>query len=263
MNYRYLQIDKSTPEIVCISLNRPEKRNALNIEMIQELSEAFQLFPQDPTLRIAILYGTGKTFCVGLDLLESIQTQSIEKMAEAISQMLTTIYSSPLVTIAVLEGDAIAGGAGIVSVCDFAIAAEDVRMGFPEVHRGMVAAVISVFLCRQMPHRSVRQLLLTGDLIDSKQACELGLISHAVARNNLFEGVNDLTQKILKGSPYAFQETKKLLHKLAPTELTHDLETALKTYERVRTSGEAKEGIAAFLEKRDPSWLKVKPKVNL
>jgi methylglutaconyl-CoA hydratase len=255
MSYRYLQIDKSPGVIARISLNRPEKRNALNLEMMQELCEVFAELQADPQVRIVVLSGEGKVFCAGLDLAESIQLKNVKEMAESVSRVLTAIYFSELVTIAILEGDAIAGGGGLVAACDFAIAADDVRIGFPEVHRGMVAAVISALLCRKICQRDVRHLLLTGDLISSQQACDMRLITYVVSRGVIWNTVNELTDKILKGSPNALKESKKLLCKLAPTELSRDMRIALDVYDNIILLDDAKEGIAAFLEKRDPNWI--------
>lgn len=254
MGFNYLHVERKSPSVIDIRLNRPEKRNALNLGMMQELCAVFGSLQNDPEARIATLGGMGKTFCAGLDLQESAQPEYAEKMAMAVSAMLTAIYMSPLVTIAVLQGDAIAGGAGLVAACDFAVATPEARIGFPEIHRGLVAALVSTLLCRQLCLRDVRQLLLTGDLVDAARALEMRLVTHLAPADQLPAALIGLVSRILRGSPHAIKETKALLHQLAPTPFAHAIETALATYNQVRLSDDAKEGAAAFLEKRAPRW---------
>lgn len=250
----YVTTKAINDRIITISLNRPDKRNALNLDLMAELSSLFEGLQQTNT-HIAILTGTGNTFCSGLDLHEAADNQLIEKMAKHVARMLTAVYNSKLVTIAAVQGDAIAGGAGLAIACDFVLLSDSARMGFPEVRRGLVAAQVAVLMCRQMLMRNVRELLLTGELVDSQRAVTMGLANKAVSHKDLMEEAQALAEMVLQGAPEALKATKQLLHELSPKSSSNDLEIALSFHHAARQSAEAKEGIAAFLEKRPPNWV--------
>lgn len=254
MTYRYLTVKSLGETIVSVNLNRPEKRNALNTILMEELSSVFEELQHHLSRRVVIISGQGEVFCAGMDLQEAADPMLVEKMAQHVARMLTAIYTSKLVTIAAVQGDAVAGGAGLVAACDYALMAHEARIGFPETRRGLVAAQVATLLCRQMRMRDVRELLLLGELIDSQKAVSMGLVNKAVDKEVLMDEARHIADQVLLGAPEATRETKRLLDKLNPANFFKDLETALSFHHSARQSAEAKEGVSAFLEKRPPNW---------
>ena len=249
-----LLIEKQTPHVTVLTLNRPERRNALTIELMAELTAAVDAASGDETQRVLILRGAGKAFCTGLDLQEVGQSERAHESAGMIAKMLLAISQSRLVTIAAVHGAAVAGGAGIMSACDFAIAAEPTKFGYPEAKRGLVAGLVMTFLRRQLHERHVRELLLTGELIEAARAREIGLVTRVVPPNELDAEVQKLVTSILQNAPGALANSKRLLEELWSTSVKQDIERALAHHMQARESAEAKEGVAAFLEKRAPAW---------
>src|SRR5437870_13202534 len=174
-------IEKRTPQITVLTLNRPERRNALTIELLTELMSAIHVASEEPPVRILILQGAGAAFCTGLDLKEADDQAKAHATAEAVANTLITISETHLVTIAAIHGAAVAGGAGIMSACDFVVAAERTRIGYPEVRRGLVAGLVMTFLRRQLGERDIRELVFSGELIDAARAKEIGLVNRVVA----------------------------------------------------------------------------------
>src|SRR3982751_5250826 len=172
-------IEKQTPQITRITLNRPERRNALTIELMTDLATAIENAAEDPSMRIAILRGAGKAFCTGLDLQEAA-VKDPHDTAEAAARLFLALAETRLVTIATVHGAAVAGGAGIMSACDFVIAAERTKIGYPEVRRGLVAGLVMTFLRRQVGERNLRELVLGGELIEAARAKEIGLVNRVV-----------------------------------------------------------------------------------
>src|ERR1041384_8317030 len=173
-------IEKQTPQITVLTLNRPERRNALTIELLSELNAAIKMASDQLQQRVIILRGAGAAFCTGLDLKEAADTTKAHATAEMVANMLVAISQTRLITIAAVHGAAVAGGAGIMSACDFVVAAENTRIGYPETRRGLVAGLVMTFLRRQLRERDIRELLLGGELIDAQRALEMGLINRVV-----------------------------------------------------------------------------------
>ena len=240
--------------ITIVTLNRPAKRNALNAALMEACSAAFETLAQDRTQRVIILRGEGAAFCAGLDLEEVFTATSHETTARLVARLLRAVYQVPQVTIASVQGAAIAGGAGLMSACDIVVATQDVRIGYPEVKRGLVAALVMALLRRQVPERDARELLLLGDLISAERAREMGLVSRVVAKEELAQETLALARQVLLGAPVAIAHTKKVLDELWPVSFNQELDQALLHHLSGRASTEAGEGIAAFLEKRDPNW---------
>ncbi|MFI5357449.1 MAG: enoyl-CoA hydratase/isomerase family protein [Opitutales bacterium] len=247
-------IERAGP-VTTVTLNRPEKRNALNVELLGQLCAALAAAEADATQRIFVLRGTGKAFCSGLDLEEAAQPGCAHASADLVAQALRALAVTRLITIAAVQGAAIAGGAGLMSVCDFAVATRDAKFGYPEVRRGLVPALIMTFLRRQLRERDARELLLLGKLFDGAHAHAIGLVNRVVADEAaLAAEVHSLTRSLLQGAPEAMTETKRLLAELWPVPVTADLDRAHAYHLAARNSAEAKEGVAAFLEKRPPKW---------
>src|ERR1700694_2758720 len=177
-------IEKQTPQVTTLTLNRPERRNSLTIELMIELISAIEFAAADSTQRILILRGAGKAFCTGLDLKEAADETKAHATAEMVAKTLITLSQTRLITIAVVHGAAVAGGAGLMSACDFVVAAERTKFGYPEVRRGLVAGLVMTFLRRQLRERDIRELLLGAELIDAKRALEMGLVNRVVPRDD-------------------------------------------------------------------------------
>lgn len=247
MSSSLILVDRELPSITVLTLNRPEKRNALNIELMEEFCRVYAESEQLTDQRVMIIRAAGPHFCAGLDLSEAADPNVVEKSGLLLSKLFRTIYDSPLVSIASVQGSAIAGGAGIVTACDLAIADFDSHFGYPEVHRGLVAAQVSTLLRRQILMRHVRELLLLGALVDAKRALEIGLVNRIVGTDELPTKTLEMAADLLKGAPKAIIETKRLLTTLELISLEDDLSIAMEAHHRSRLSDEAKEGIKDFL----------------
>jgi methylglutaconyl-CoA hydratase len=248
-------VEKQTPQITLITLNRPERRNALTIELLTELTAAIETASADQNQRILILRGAGKAFCTGLDLQEAAVTEKAHASAEMVARTLLVLAQTRLITIATVHGAAVAGGAGIMSACDFVIAAERTKFGYPEVRRGLVAGLVMTFLRRQLRERDLRELLLGSELINAERAHQIGLVNRVVPVGELENEAQKIAASVLQGAPGAITNSKRLIEELWSTSFREDIELALSHHMEARESDEAKEGIAAFLEKRPPKWL--------
>jgi len=246
-------LEKQTPQITIVTLNRPERRNALTIELLTELTAAIKVVSDDVHARILIFRGAGAAFCTGLDL-KAATLQNAQATAAMVAETLLTLSQTRLVTIAAVHGAAVAGGAGIMSACDFVVAAEGTKIGYPEVRRGLVAGLVMTFLRRQIGERNMRELLLGSELIDAERAKEIGLVNRVVSRENLMSETQKFADSVLQGAPEALTQTKRLIEELWWRSVKEDIDLALKYHMQARESSEAREGIAAFNEKRPPDW---------
>src|SRR5438034_9242301 len=247
-------VEKHTPQITIVTLNRPERRNALTIELLTELVAAIRLASDEPNERIIILRGAGAAFCTGMDL-KAATPQNAHAMAELVAETLLTLSQTRLITIAAVHGAAVAGGAGIMSACDFVVAAERTKIGYPEVRRGLVAGLVMTFLRRQVGERNMRELVLGSELIDAERAKEIGLVNRVVAKDDLMNEAQKFAQSVLQAAPGALAQTKRLVEELSWRSVQDDVDLALKYHLQARESSEAREGIAAFNEKRPPTWV--------
>src|SRR2546421_3339968 len=247
-------LEKQTPQIAIVTLNRPQRRNALTIELLTELTAAIKVVSDDVHARILIFHGAGAAFCTGLDL-KAATPQNAQATAEMVAETLLILSQTRLVTIAAVHGAAVAGGAGIMSACDFVVAAEGTKIGYPEVRRGLVAGLVMTFLRRQVGERHMRELLLGSELIEAERANEIGLVNRVVANADLMTEAQKFAQSVLQGAHGALAQTKRLMEELWSSSVKDDVELALKYHMRARESEEAREGIAAFNEKRKPKWI--------
>jgi methylglutaconyl-CoA hydratase len=247
-------ISEKDSSTAIVTLNRPERRNALTIELLTELSEALETMSADSKKRILILRGAGKAFCAGLDLQETTLLEKAHRSAEMVGRTLLAISQTRLITIAQVHGAAVAGGAGVMSACDFVLAAEGTKIGYPEGRRGLVAGLVMTFLRRQLRERHLRELLFTGDLITAERARDIGLVNRVVPPGEMESETDKLVASIRQNAPNALASTKKLIEELWSSSVKEDIERALRHHMEARESAEAKEGINAFLEKRPPNW---------
>jgi methylglutaconyl-CoA hydratase len=242
-----------------ITLNRADKRNALSRELIAELADAFDRAKNDPTARCVILAAAGPVFCAGMDLAELQESLNIPKEttpvwddALRLAKLYDQIYTLPKPTIAVVQGAAVAGGAGLVSVCDLAVAAPDAKFGYPEVRRGLVAAMVMPHLLRHVGERMARCLLLTGELIDAAEALRCGFVNAVVPADHLMEQALTWAKALAEGGPQALARTKDLLHQFSRQAVS--IEEAAKGSAAPRLSEECQQGLRAFFAKQRPPW---------
>ncbi|MGA3035220.1 MAG: enoyl-CoA hydratase-related protein [Terracidiphilus sp.] len=255
--YSTIVVDDSGP-IRTVTLNRPERRNAMTPEMQQELIAAFE-DAASSDCRVLVLAGAGQSFCSGLDLsaLQAMQGQSAATHlddAERIARLFLALYEMPMPTIAAVHGAAIAGGAGLAILCDFTLATPAARFGFTEVRIGFVPALVSAFLVLQIQDKRSRDLLLTGRIFDAAEAHRLGLVNEIVAPEELAKRVAALAEVLLTNSPESLKATKRLLAAQHKSWLDSAVAQALEANALSRETADFREGIAAFLEKRKPSW---------
>lgn len=247
-------VTQPAPGVTQLALNRPEKRNALSVPLLQALIETLDRVERDPTQRVLLLTGSGTVFCAGLDLSEANDPKIAHLSADLIATALQRLIESRLITIAVVHGAALAGGAGLVSACDFAYAEGSAQIGYPEPRRGLVAALVMTLLRRQLRERDARRLLLTGESISGTEAAAMGLVSAAVGSEQLMTVTLRTANQILQGGPEAVVRTKRLFNDLWPATITADFTKAATVHVEARSSAETQEGIAAFREKRKPAW---------
>ncbi len=257
MNYKTLQLTFAA-QAATITLNRPDKRNAISYELISELRRALEEV-QNSAARTLILTGAGKAFCSGMDL-EDLKTligrspqQNLEDSRTMVS-LFRSLYEFPKPTIAAVNGPAIAGGTGLAFLCDFTIAAPDAKFGYTEVRIGFVPAIVSTFLLRQVGEKLARDLLLTGRIFGAEEALKLGLVNEIVAPENLLGRANSLAMQLSENSPLSLLNTKRLLTEHARAELDVQIEAAVRENAGIRESADFREGVESFLEKRKPQW---------
>lgn len=249
-------------QVATITLNRPDKRNALNALLVAELQEALQLAAEDEKVRVVVLTGAGNVFSAGADLaaLEALQTATpMENMADSehLARLFEQIYLHPKSIIARINGHAIAGGSGLAAVCDFSIAADHAKLGFTETRIGFVPAIVMVFVLRKLGEAAARDLLLRGALITAQEAADKGLITRAVPTESLDEVVGTLAQEIAtQTSASAVALTKKMLAQVPGMGLQEALAYATQMNAFARGTSDCQAGIAAFLSKTDPPWRK-------
>jgi methylglutaconyl-CoA hydratase len=241
-----------------ITLNRPARRNALTPEMQLELIAAMEEAAVS-SARVVVLRGAGEAFCSGLDLsaLQSINDKSAADHradAERIAKLFRTLYELPMPTIAGVHGPAIAGGTGLATLCDFTLAEPTAKFGYTEARIGFVPAIVSAFLALQIGDKRARDLLLTGRFFDSAEAYRLGLVNEIVQLDALEERVLALARVLAANSPESQAATKRLLAAQNKVWLDAAIADAMEANARSRETADFREGVAAFLEKRKPSW---------
>jgi methylglutaconyl-CoA hydratase len=241
-----------------ITLNRPERRNAMTPEMQAELNTAIEDAAASDC-RVVVLTGAGEAFCSGLDLtaLQAMHNKSSSEHredAERVARLFRTLYELPKPTIAAVNGAAVAGGTGLATLCDFTLTVPAAKFGYTEVRIGFVPAVVSAFLALQIGDKRSRDLLLTGRLLDAGEAYRLGLVNEIVAPEELVERVKALADVLAANSPKSIGATKRLMAAQNKAWLDAAIEQAMEANAQARETGDFREGIAAFLEKRKPVW---------
>lgn len=243
-----------------ITINRPEKRNALSRPLVAGLTEAFSRAAADPAARCVVLTGSGSAFCAGMDLDElrgtvenATEAELVWDDAAKLSALYSLIYQLPKPTIAAVNGAAVAGGAGLMTVCDLAISVPTSKFGYPEVRRGLVAAMVLPHLLRHVGERAARWMLLAGELIDAAEAKRVGLINEVVPPDELMPTAEKWAGLLAEGGPKALATTKDLLRRCSVQAVpVADLATASA---EPRLTDECKGGLRAFFDKKPAPWV--------
>jgi len=259
-NYDTLEI-LVADKIATITLNRPQLRNAFNEDAIADLTMAFDEASQDADVRAIVLAANGPAFCAGADLnwmkkMAGYSPAENEADALRLADMLRTIYFSPKPVVAKVQGDCYAGGMGLVAACDIVVAAEGVNFCLSEVKLGLIPATISPYVIRAMGEQASRRWFLTAERFDAREAHRLGLAHEVVPAEALDATVAAIVKALAGNSPNAVREAKKLVRDIAGVPVDDALlaDTAGRIA-AIRASGEGREGVASFLEKRKPAWL--------
>jgi methylglutaconyl-CoA hydratase len=237
-----------------LTLNRPQKRNAFTVPLLKDLHAALEEAIRDRHVRCIALTGAGPGFCAGMDLQEVRELREDpprrREAGEIFYETFDRLYHCPKPTIAAVNGPAVAGGAGLVTACDLAIAADTARMGYPEVRRGLVAAVVMVYLVRQIGERRAKQLLLTGELVNASRAAEIGLINEVVPASQLMARVEHWAKVFLEGTPDALERTKRTLIEIQGLNNEDAAAYVRKVHEEMRSVASAEGAISKFLDRR-------------
>jgi len=258
--YESLRLERQGP-VVRVVLARAGVRNAFDDGLIAELTRAFGEAGSDPGVRVVVLSGDGPSFCAGADVNWMRKAGGYSRLeneadAQRMARMLRAIDACPKPVVALAHGAAIGGGVGLVAAADIAIAAEGTVFSLAEVRLGILPAVISPYVLRAIGPRSARDLFLTGDRFDAREAHRIGLVHHVAAAGELEEAGRRKVASLLAAGPEAVGVAKKLIEKVAGLNPDDAMPLTVATISERRASAEAKEGLTAFLEKRKPSWAK-------
>lgn len=252
-------ISERRDAILLLTLNRPESRNALNGELVEALTLELAGLRSGGDIRAVVVTGAGEAFCSGADLsaLRRMRDAGVVENgadSERLKAMYLAVLRCPLPVVAAVNGPALAGGCGLVTACDFVLAAEEASFGYPEVKIGFVAAMVSVLLARQLGERAARAMLLSGRPYSAAEARETGLVERVVSRESLLDDSIAHAQKLASGAPGAIAFTKELLLTTSGMPLQGALDHLALSNVFARQNGEVREGIDAFLARKRPPW---------
>jgi len=236
-----------------LTLNRPEKRNALNPELVESIKEKLDEIEKDHDVKVIIITGEGKAFCAGADLeylhkLQDYSTTENERDSEELADLFLKIYNFSKPTIAAVNGAAIAGGCGLASVCDFIVANEEyAKFGYSEVKIGFIPAIVAIFLIRRIGEGRAKQLLLTGEIINAKTAFELGFVNYLY--NNVLDGSLEVASNIAQNSVLSLKETKSMIHLISRLSVEEAVNYCVRLNAISRSTEDFKEGLNQFFNK--------------
>jgi methylglutaconyl-CoA hydratase len=246
--------------VATITLNRPDKRNALSAELVKELSDALSKAESDDSIRAIILKANGNTFCSGADLeqLKAMQTNTFEENeadSNRLKELFKKIYTLKKIVVAQVEGYALAGGCGLATVCDFTFCTPESKFGYTEARIGFVPAIVMVFLIRKIGEKKAAQLLITAEIINASEALDLGLVNYVVAASEIEKSVSDFTQKLItQNSAQSLATTKAMINDVQAKSLEEALNYAANQNAIARSTADCRRGIQAFLNKESLSW---------
>jgi methylglutaconyl-CoA hydratase len=244
-----------------ITLNRPEIHNAFDDRLIAELTAALAALAHDDAVRVVVLTGSGKSFSAGADLNWMRRTSTYGEAenladAKALAKLMATLNELPKPTIARVNGAALGGGTGLVACCDIVVASSHAMFGTTEVRLGLIPAVIGPYVVAAIGVRQARRLMLTGERIGAAEAARIGLVHEVVAADELDAAIATILDHLLKGGPDALAAAKRLVHDLAGRPIDAELiDYTARRIAALRATPEAREGVAAFLDKRPANWL--------
>ena len=256
MAYQDLVVERDDRFVGIVTLNRPEKLNTFNSRMASELYEALVALDKEPGVRVVLLKGAGKTFCAGIDVneLEDKTTMQYREWIEHMERPLVTIGRMKKPVIAQMHGVAAANGAGLVAAADLAIAAENARMGLTAINVGLNCVGPVIPVSRSVGRKKALEMLFYGDLIKAPAAVEMGLINRTVPRENLDQEALDWAVDLAKRSPVAVQIAKQAYYSAEDMDYRQQFDHMNEAFARLCSTHDAKEGVAAFFEKRLPQW---------
>lgn len=237
-----------------LKLNNPEKRNALSPELISQLKTKLKEIKNDENVKSLIITGEGKSFCAGADLkylteLNDFSTIENQKDSQNLAELFLTLYEMPILTIAAVNGAAIAGGCGLASVCDIVVGDKsNAKFGYSEVKIGFIPAIVSIFLIRRIGEGRARQLLLTGDLLNSEEAKDLGFVNYL--SYDVMETSIDLAVRLSKNSASSMRETKMMINKISGMSVKEAVEYCVQLNTISRTTEDFRKGLEKFLNKK-------------
>lgn len=256
-----VQINATADGVVFVTINRPDRRNAFDAPTIAALYEAFETLQGADHVRVVFIRGAGGTFSAGADLAwmaDAVRWSESDNRDDAmgLAKMLKALHDVPALTVAIVEGAAMGGGAGIVAACDMAVAVKGAKFAFSEVKLGLIPATIAPYVVEAVGARTARALFMTAELFDAGAAKQFGLISHVLDSADQIDGfIAALSTDMKACAPRAVGETKRLVNHVAGHGIDHALmEETAKRIARARVSAEGQEGVAAFLDKRKPRW---------
>ncbi|MBD7940836.1 enoyl-CoA hydratase-related protein [Brevundimonas guildfordensis] len=255
-----VQIDATADGVVFITINRPQKKNAFDAATIAALYEAFETLHGADRVRVVFIRGAGGTFSAGADLTwmrDAADWSESDNRDDAmgLAKMLKALHDVPALTVALVEGAAMGGGAGIVAACDMAVAVEGTRFAFSEVKLGLIPATIAPYVIEAVGARRARQLFLTANIFDADYAAHAGLIDMVLPEGSVEEFISMLTDSLSANAPGAMGDAKRLVNDVAGEDIDNRLlEETAKRIARARVSAEGQEGVRAFLDKRAPNW---------
>ena len=245
--------------IALATLNRPERRNALCIELLETLCDQVERLASEKSTRVVIVRGAGLIFSSGLDLSEASNPDLVQHSAKCVARALQLMRQTRLITIAAAHGGAYAGGAGLMASCDIAIGANDLMVGFPEAQRGLLPALICSVLTPKVREGDLRELFLVGNSINAIRSQQIGLLQRVVDPKDLLDEAIKIALGIMAGGPETIEATKALLNQAYVPQDSISIQRMLAAHLSARHSLEAQEGLAAFVEKRRPNWIANNP----
>ena len=260
-SYTVLDVQRPSPHVARVFLNRPDLRNAFNEASIAELARAFDELSQDAALRVIVLGGHGKAFCAGADLswmraMANYDWQQNRADAQVLADMLWSIYRCPVPVIGRIHGDCYAGGVGLASVCDVLVAADAAGFCLSEAKLGLLPATISPYVIRALGEQAARRYFVTAERFSAAQAQALGFVHAVCSLDELDAKVDELVAAVVANGPMAVRACKRLVQDVAGRPIDAALrEDTARRIADVRASDEGREGVQSFLQKRKPAWL--------
>ncbi len=258
---RLVRIDSTPDGVVFVTINRPQKKNAFNAAVVAALYEAFETLQGADHVRVVFIRGAGGTFCAGADLAwmrDAAHWSEGDNRDDAmgLAKMLKALHDVPALTVALVEGAAMGGGAGIVAACDMAVAVKGAKFAFSEVKLGLIPATIAPYVIEAVGPRTARALFATAELFDADRAQDHGLVSQVLASADGIDGfVRTLSDAMKACAPGAVGDAKRLVNDLAGRHIDHGMmEDTARRIARARVSPEGQDGVRAFLDKRRPRW---------